>query len=428
MKKILFSLLLYLVYMGCAGSGSFEQSSHDTYKEIELAIKLDPKNADLYVDLGKLHRENSDYENAIKNYNTALNLHPGYNPALVEKGYVFWAQEKYRDALDCFNTVLYSYQAKQYADSIAAFIGLPFEIKQVSDGIGNNAFPSCSPGGDKLLFQSNRSGNWEIYWMDLASRKVKQLTKNGARNETPVFHKDGETFAYTSTVDDTVNIRIEDMVRDIYMGNIYNFKPLRVTHNLVDDWNPMFSKYQDILYYTSREKVNDMDESNSVHAYQLATQQSNKVWQDSISLSLGDMVCENTFYYSKKNPNKFNIYHKDMLTGTEQKIPATDGDNVGARVFNNGSKMVFFAKVDQNYDIYIKDLTSGTVKKLTCSPDIDAFPDVTSNGKIYFHSNRNGSYQIYQIDPAKRASVDNVRKTLRKVVLNIEKKKIESGS
>jgi hypothetical protein len=58
--------------------------------------------------------------------------------------------------------------------------------------------PEVSSDGKMVAFMSWRHGNWEIYVMDLDTRKVKRLTENAANDGLPIWSPDGRTIAFAS--------------------------------------------------------------------------------------------------------------------------------------------------------------------------------------------------------------------------------------
>jgi hypothetical protein len=58
--------------------------------------------------------------------------------------------------------------------------------------------PEASPDGKQVTFMSRRDGNWEVYVMDLDTRKVKRLTTNEANDGLPIWSPDGRTIAFAS--------------------------------------------------------------------------------------------------------------------------------------------------------------------------------------------------------------------------------------
>jgi TolB protein len=61
-------------------------------------------------------------------------------------------------------------------------------IDQLTHGAGRNENPNWAPDGRHLVFASNRNGKMQIFTMLADGTEVKQLTTQG-RNEMPVWGK-----------------------------------------------------------------------------------------------------------------------------------------------------------------------------------------------------------------------------------------------
>ena len=80
-------------------------------------------------------------------------------------------------------------------------------------------------------------------------------------------------------------------------------------------------------------------------------------------------------------------------------IPTGELNVYAPRIAPNRDFIVFFSDIDDNLDIYGYDLSGKKLLRLTCHGALDAYPVFSDDGRrIYFHSNRDGSYQIYCID------------------------------
>jgi TolB protein len=63
---------------------------------------------------------------------------------------------------------------------------------------GRQSSPSWSPDGKKLAFTNHKDGNAEIYVLDLASKKVRQITRHWAIETEAVWTPDGKSIIFTS--------------------------------------------------------------------------------------------------------------------------------------------------------------------------------------------------------------------------------------
>jgi Tol biopolymer transport system component len=77
----------------------------------------------------------------------------------------------------------------------------------ITAGVGNpgqlsthpsDTAPSWSPDGSQVAFTSSRSGNWEIYLVDLQSGTERRLTDHGAADVAPAWAPDGRRLAFLS--------------------------------------------------------------------------------------------------------------------------------------------------------------------------------------------------------------------------------------
>jgi Tol biopolymer transport system component len=49
----------------------------------------------------------------------------------------------------------------------------------------HDAFPTFAPDNTRIVFASDRDGDWDLYAMDADGKNVTQLTNNPARDTTP---------------------------------------------------------------------------------------------------------------------------------------------------------------------------------------------------------------------------------------------------
>ena len=70
--------------------------------------------------------------------------------------------------------------------------------RQITKGPGGDFQPQWSPDGKRLVFFSSRAGNADIWLVDLATNSQKQLTSDPALEINPFFSPDGTNIAFQS--------------------------------------------------------------------------------------------------------------------------------------------------------------------------------------------------------------------------------------
>ena len=92
--------------------------------------------------------------------------------------------------------------------------------------------PAWSPDGNKIVFSSNRAGNFEIYLMNQDGGSVVRLTDNSAADTAPTFSPDGSKIAFVSERDGN---------KEIYVMNADGSNPTRLTNEPARDDFPSYS-------------------------------------------------------------------------------------------------------------------------------------------------------------------------------------------
>lgn len=71
--------------------------------------------------------------------------------------------------------------------------------------------PAGSPRGDQVAFTSARTGNWDLYLVDVASGQESQLTNHHAADVAPTWSPDGKRLAFLSNRDGAWAIYVLDI-------------------------------------------------------------------------------------------------------------------------------------------------------------------------------------------------------------------------
>src|SRR3989304_5569543 len=79
---------------------------------------------------------------------------------------------------------------------------------RLTDHPANDSQPTLSPDGSRITFASNREGNFQIYVMAVEGTNVTRLSNNRAAERSPSFSPDGTKIAFESDRDGSSSIYI----------------------------------------------------------------------------------------------------------------------------------------------------------------------------------------------------------------------------
>jgi Tol biopolymer transport system component len=83
-------------------------------------------------------------------------------------------------------------------------------VRQLTDNDSADGFPSWSPDGDRIAFESGRDGDWEIFVMNADGTNVRQLTNNDTLDWYASWSPDGDLIAFASDWDGNLEIVVMD--------------------------------------------------------------------------------------------------------------------------------------------------------------------------------------------------------------------------
>lgn len=247
----------------------------------------------------------------------------------------------------------------------------------------------------KIVFESHRDDNGEVYVMDADGSNLVNLSSNPAYDGVPSWSPDGQQIAFTSERENST---------DIYLMGSDGSQPTKLTEgsdNLVPAWSPdgtqiLFASNR--TYEVSQEggyvevggntKLWVMDVDGSSKPERLTSGLGLDLYgswspdgQSVVFMSIRD---DNLEIYML-HPNNF----QENLTNN----PAAD---LNPEWSPDGSKIAFMSDRDGNLEIYVLDLEDDTLTNLTNNPANEGDPSWSPDGsRIAFTSDRDGNIEIY---------------------------------
>jgi Tol biopolymer transport system component len=112
--------------------------------------------------------------------------------------------------------------------------------RQLTRGPGGDFQASWAPDGKRIVFFSSRSGSADIWSVDVASGALQQLTRDPALDVNPLFAPDGKRVAYQSD---------RGGRREVWVMNADGSNQKQVTNTGVSDHFMLWSKDSNTLLY-----------------------------------------------------------------------------------------------------------------------------------------------------------------------------------
>jgi TolB protein len=385
-----------------------------------------PKDPNVYYKLSKVYVELDSIDYALVTIDTALGLDPKLNQAKLLRASLLLKKNRIKEGYTEYLEILKSETGDEYVDEIRLKLGQPYPIHQLTSGDYNNAFPCFSPDDNRIAFQSDRDGNWEIYLVDADGAQEVRLTNYEAQDEMPVFGADDNIIAFTSTRDDSMHRGRLDKARNIYLMDITAGNAARVGEHEADDWYPALVGSGDQLVFVSErddlrevpfhEKWSDIYIRDLKHSSFLRLTQ-NEVDDGSPSVSSNGKL----ILFTSNRTGTYQIYRMDLKGNMVEQLTYMEGNCGSPRFSHDGKMITFFAEVDGNYEIYMMDHTGKNIVQLTNDPAQDSYPGFSPDKrKIIFHSNRAGKYQIYWIDLMNPLTQDDLVESLEEKIALME--------
>jgi len=200
---------------------------------------------------------------------------------------------------------------------------------QITRDASNNNFPDWSPDNALICFVSDRSGNDEIYTIDADGNGLKRLTFNDARDIHPYWTPDGKKILFSSTRDDSGDFEIYEMDPD--GGSV-----VRVTNSGDNETCARLAPTLDRIVYL---KNNDR--------------------------GLDD------------------VFLMDLRTGSEVNITGTPTRDGWPAWTPDGGEIVFSAVEADRYKLFLYDVAGNSIRRLTDPPadHDDGRAAVSADGK-----------------------------------------------
>lgn len=237
---------------------------------------------------------------------------------------------------------------------------------------GDELSPSWSPDASKLLFQSNKNGNWDIFIYHISEDSVEQLTNSIGNEKNPVWLKDSKTIVFDSDKSGSYKL---------YRKNIETKNTQLLFDREIQAREASFSPSEDLVYFSG---FDPEQKRWAIYSYQFYYSNLNKLTNipgNSHSPAVSPDE-DNIIFTNTKRNFPFNQVYIMNWYGNDKQL-FTNFDGCDPSWGKRGLKVYFISEKDNNHGNVYSMWTNGShLEQLTNTTLKLKNPVMSPDGKL----------------------------------------------
>lgn len=275
--------------------------------------------------------------------------------------------------------------------SITVSQELGYKEVQLTNNVGDNRYASYNKEGTKILFESNRSGHWQLYTMDINGGHQKRLLTNTFNDRRPTWHPYKNIILFESDRSGT---------SEIYKLNLESYKVSQIRIPVKGSKSrAQYAPNGVEIIFNLQDPKGDFD----IYSVHHKGKRPKKLIDDSFNNLYPQFSRRGNYflYYSNKNNEKETdvIYTYNIITEERSRLTYFKNHSNHAKLSNNKLRIVYSAILDDgNPEIYIMKYDGKSKRQITFNNKIDILPAWSPNDiNLLITRKVNGYYQICKI-------------------------------
>ena len=257
----------------------------------------------------------------------------------------------------------------------------------------NDRYASYSPDGQWILFESDRSGNWDIYIMDEAGRQIRMLTESDNDERRPSWHPNGNKILFESDIDghsylytlDLLTNNIEQLNTDLEDGDFIFASYSPDGRSIATSFRKSETKSHIALLDSNGTFKRWLTRNDWRNFYPRWTADGNAI-----------------VYFSRKDTKNEDdeIYILDLQNGGETRLTTWPTHNFCPSVSPDNKRIVYVTSMeDTRPEIYIMDFDGSNKTRITMNADGDTLPNWhPTENTLLITAYRNGNFEICKLN------------------------------
>ena len=378
--------------------------------------------------MGQAHEALENYDRAIPQFKAAIRLYVAHpeDRAMVrlQLAKIYLRLGVREEGVNQLRAIVHSTSDNAMIQQVAGLVSDAYQVVQVIKGTPDNYSPSFSPSGKQIAFASSRSGNSEIYLMDVNGSNLQQVTFTPDFNEdTPRFLGDSLYLVHSREPKSAGEAHIvlqSDGTTPVYTGIYVTHLNREVTHELLPlglgvrapclspDWKL-------VVYEASRDRTLDLY-TLDLHGIDLGDMEGRTIVPTPITDSAADEGSATFFPDGKQiafvsagpegtGPRRaapgrskplHQIYTINIDGSNEKHLNPNPYDCYSPVIAPDGKTIAFVSGRMDDIEIYLMDIDGTNERRITSGIGVSVQPAFSPDGqKLVFVSDRSGNLQIY---------------------------------
>ncbi len=280
--------------------------------------------------------------------------------------------------------------------SFGTIAGILSDPRQLTFSPSNNGLGSYHPNGERIVYQSDRDGRWQIYQLDLASGVEELLTGSDANDESPMWLPDSSGVLFVSDR----NHPGEEFARDIFFYDPVAIQTAALTEETADDWFPVPIN-SDAYYFLSEREASPAQSQYDIP---------NGLYRGSLDGTPPALIAG-----LDVNPSApADLEDGSLLVRTNEGRLArlSEGNNLtlltppsftcGTVSYSHIRKIAALnIREEDIYYLYLFDVSNGSLQKIETGRGEVRFPQFSPDGnRILYSKEIDGHFQLFQLELA----------------------------